>query len=294
MTNITLKPHAIFGLTSGQLLIRLALLVIFALCAYPFFYILSLAVMPYENFISSPVHFGPNGFTLEYFQQIFGSANLQRAFTISVFKTIMGTGLSVVTTVMAGWALSRPGLKYGRLLSALFIVPLYVGGGLIPYFLVIRATGMLNTFWALIIPSMVWPFNFLIARAYFANFPQEIVEAAKVDGASNLMIFKDIVWPTSTPIIATLAVLYGVGHWNDYFWPSFLVQPDLYPITVVLQNLISGNVMASRLGVSGFQSVSPQSFIAAVAAVLIIPVLVAYPLFQRYVVKGILVGSLKG
>ena len=268
------------------------LLVVFFITAYPFFYVLSLSVMPYEEYVKRAIHALPAGFTLLYFQQILGNASLVSAFGVSVAKTLVGTTISVVVTVMAGYALSRPQLRYGKLLTALFIIPIFVGGGLIPTYLNIRNLGLLNTFWALVLPTAVSPFYLLIVRSHFVDYPQELVEAATIDGARPFSVFWRVIWPTSTPIIATMAMLYGVAQWNEYFWPSILVQQNLQPASVLLQNMVTNRSVLLGLGV-GIQ-MAPQSFIAAVAAVLIIPVLVVYPFLQRYVVTGILVGSVKG
>ena len=265
--------------------------VIFIISFYPFFYVFSLAVMPYDEYVRRSVHIGPAGFTLTYFIEILKDPRLLNGFKISILKTVIGTALNVWATTMAGYALSRR-LKFGRFFNLLFLVPMFFSGGLIPYFLVIRGLGLLNTFWVLVIPGLVASFQLFMVRAYFGDYPQEIIEAAKMDGAGQFRIFWHIVWPTSTPIIATIALLYGTGHWNDYFWPSILVSSDLFPATVILQNIVSNRSMLQGLGLG--TQLTPQSFIAAVAAILIIPVLVAYPYLQRYVVKGIMLGSLKG
>jgi putative aldouronate transport system permease protein len=272
--------------------IYLVLMVVFIVSAYPFFYVLFLSVMPYENYVQQAIHALPSGFTTTYYQQILADSRLVNAFTVSIAKTLVGTALNVVVTTMAGYALSRPRLKFGRLLAVLFVAPIFLNAGLIPGYLNIRALGLLNTFWALILPGMVSPFYVLITRTFFQGYPQEIIESATIDGAHQFVIFWRVVWPTSIPIIATLAMLYGVGHWNEYFWPSILVQQNLHPASVVLQNMAQNRSVLQGLG-QGIQ-MAPQSFIAAVAALLIIPVMVVYPFLQRYVVRGILVGSVKG
>jgi putative aldouronate transport system permease protein len=268
------------------------LLAIFLLTFYPFFYTLSLAVMPYENYVRQTVHLFPTGFSLQAYEEILLTPNLARAFANSIIKTVLGTTASVVLTTMAGYALSRKGLKLGRPLIAFFIVPMWFGGGIIAYYLVLRAVGLLNTFWAMIIPGLVGPFTIFLVRAYYREYPQEIIEAAIVDGADNFAVFWKIVWPTSKPIIATMALLIGTGHWNDYFWPSLVVPPEWQPATVILQRLTFNRNLYESLGL-GVRTVH-QSFIAAVASLLIIPVLIAYPFLQRYVIKGIMIGSIKG
>lgn len=285
-------PRRIAPTRWSQALIYVALALIFLVMAYPFFYVISLAVMPYDEYVRQPIHAWPSGFTMSYFREVLRDPRLVQAFQISILKTVVGTILSVIATAMAGYALSRPGLRFGRILSFLFLVPLFVTGGLIPYYLVIRSTGLLNTFWALVIPGVVASFYLFIVRTYFRSYPAEVIEAATIDGAGQFRIFWQIVWPTSTPIIATIAMLYGTAHWNEYYWPSVLVQADLHPATVVLQNITTSRSVLQGLGVG--TQMTPQSFIAAVAAILIIPMLIAYPFVQRFIVKGILLGSVKG
>jgi len=278
--------------TPGQLLIWLVLGLVFLVTAYPFFYVLSLSVMPYDEYVGRAVHAWPAGFTVAYYREILSDARLVRAFEISILKTVVGTALNVVATTMCAYALSRRELRFGRFLSFLFLIPLFVSGGLIPYYLTIRAAGLLNSFWALVLPGLVASFYLFVVRSYFRDYPQEIIEAAVVDGAGHFRIFWQIVWPTSRPIVATIALLYGTAHWNDFYWPSILVQSELHPATVVLQQITTGRSVLQNLGLG--TQLTPQSFVAAVAAILIVPVLVVYPFIQRHLVRGILVGSIKG
>lgn len=281
-------------LSLGNGLIYLVLLLITLVMAYPFFYVFSLSVMPYQKYLEHPVHLAPDGFTLAYYQQIIINPSLARSFGISILKTIVGTALNVITTVAAAWALSRKELPFGRTIAIIIFIPLYVSGGLIPYFLVINSLELINKFWALVIPSFVNPFLLLIARAYFFEFPQEILDAALVDGAGNLRIFRSIIWPTSWPIIATLMTLYGIGHWNDYFWPSILVGSNLHPAIVILQGIVASHSATTALGLQiSDQTGAYQSFISAVTVLLIIPMLIIYPFTQRYIVKGIMLGAVK-
>ncbi len=274
--------------------IWISLTLIFVVMAYPFFYIISLAVMPYERYVRSSLHAWPDGFTLLYFQEVLSDSRIVRAFQVSIAKTVVGTILNVLVTTACAYALSRRELRFGRFLTLLFLVPMFVSGGLIPYYLLIRATGMLNSFWALVIPGLVSSFYFFVVRTYFRDYPQEVIEAAVIDGAGHFRIFWQIIWPTSKPIIATIALLYGTGHWNDYYWPSILVQSDLHTATVVLQNITSNRSVLQNLGLGLGTQLTPQSFTAAVAAVLVIPVLVVYPFVQRHVVRGLMLGSVKG
>jgi len=280
------------GFTVGQVAILCVLTIIFVLTAYPFFNVLFLSTMPYANYMAQSFHLWPSGFTLDYFQQILGAPTLLHGFEISVLKTFIGTTLDVSATLMAAWAISRRQLVFKRTLIIFFAIPLFFGGGIIPYFLVLHTLGLLDTFWVLILPGLVTPFYLFLAMAYFREYPQEVIEAALVDGAGQFTIFQRIVIPTALPIVATLAMLYGLGHWNDYFWPSILVQQDLYPATVLLQNGIAGQLQLQQTGLN--VQLTPESVFAAMAVLLIVPPLLLYPFLQRYIVKGILVGSLKG
>ena len=279
-------------ITVTDIVIVFFLSLVFLLTFYPFFYTLSLAVMPYENYVQQSVHVLPSGFTLQAFKEIFQTPNIARSFVNSILKTGLATSMSVLFTVMAGYAMSRREMKLHRFLMVLFIVPMWFGGGIIAYYLVLRAVGLLNTFWAMVIPGLVGPTGMLLVRAYYHNYPQEVIEAAIVDGAGHLKIFWRIIWPTSKPIIATMGLLIGTGHWNDYFWPSLVVPTEWQPATVVLQRLTTQQNIFQNLGLG--QGTIHQSFIAAVASCLIIPVLVMYPFLQRYIVKGIMIGSIKG
>jgi len=285
-------PASNHRLSLDQILIVLLLLVVLVVTAYPFLYILFVSVMPYANYMSEPFHLLPSGFTLDYYYRILATPALLHGFQISVLKTLVGTTLNVLATLMAAWTLSRAHLPFRRSLILFFAVPLFFSGGIIPFFLVVHALGLLDTFWALILPGLVSPFLVFLAMAYLRDYPQEVVEAALVDGAGQFSIFWRIVVPTAQPIIATLAMLYGLGHWNDYFWPSILVQEDLYPATVVLRNGLSGQLQLQQLGVN--VTLAPQSVFAAMAVLLIVPPLILYPFLQRYVVRGILIGSIKG
>jgi len=278
-------------LTGGDIAIYSFLALVFFASAYPIFYVLSLAVMPYEDYLRHAIHAWPSGFTLTYFREIFRDRLLLNGFKMSLLKTVVGTSLSVVFTAMTAYALSRRQLRLGRPLSVLFLIPMFVSGGLIPYYLAIRATGLMNTFWALVIPGLVGPFTMFVMRAYFAAFPEEIIEAATIDGAGAFGVFWRVVWPTSTPIIATMALLIGTDHWMEFFWPALLVGPELQPATVVLQSIMSTRSVIQGLGLG--VRLTPESFIAAVATTLILPILAVYPFLQRFVVRGIMLGSIK-
>ena len=280
------------GTVLGDVLIYGTLLVLTLVSVYPFFYVLFMSVMPYERFITSPVHLLPDGFTLQYFQQVLADPNIPRAYMMSILRTVVGTTLSTVATMLAGYGLSRPRLKWGNLLSRLFLFPMFFGVGIIPYYLTLNAYGITNTFWVLVLPGMMSAMWFFVTKAAMTNYPQEILEAATIDGAGPLRVVARIVWPTTLPTVATLALMYAMGHWNEYFMTRIIVKSDLWTAPVYLYGLINTKITLQGLGVG--VRLEPQSYISAVAAALIIPILLIYPLMQRYVISGLTAGAVKG
>ncbi|AEF82912.1 carbohydrate ABC transporter permease [Leadbettera azotonutricia] len=277
----------------GFLFIHGTLLIAIILTAYPLFYVLLLAVMPYKNFVQTTIHFLPNGFTTIYFKQIFSDANLPSGFIVSIFRTAVGTILSVVFTMMAAYALSSKRLRLSRALSIFFLIPMFFSAGIIPFYLTVNAFKLTNTFWSMIFPNICMPMWFFVARANLSSYPQEILEAAHIDGAGQLRIFWRIVWPTNTPIIATIAMMYGVFHWNEYFYTRILVHKNLWTAPVHLYNLIQQQRLLSSLGIGAVMT-EPLCYQAAVSACLILPILIVYPFLQRFIVSGLTAGSVKG
>lgn len=280
------------GTVVGDIIIHVLLLALAIISFYPLFYVLFISVMPYDRFVSSPVHLLPDGFTLEYFKQVTRDPNLPRAFMVSIARTIAGTTLSTVATMMAGYGLSRKGLKFGGFLSLLFLIPMYFNPGLIPTYIVINSYGITNTFWVLILPGMISTMWFFVTKSAMSNYPYEIIEACQIDGAGQWRIFWQVVWPTNLSTVATLALMYAMGHWNEYFMTRILVKSDLWTAPVYLYGMISTKNALQGLGV-GIR-LEPQSYISAVASLLIIPILLVYPLMQRYVISGLTAGAVKG
>lgn len=280
------------GTVFGDILIHVFLGLLAIVSLYPFFYVLFMSVMPYERFITNPVHLLPDGFTLQYYNQVLADPNIPRAYMMSILRTAVGTTLATVTTMLAGYALSRKNLKLGSMLSVLFLIPMYFGVGIIPYYLTLNAYKIVNTFWVLVIPGMVSAMWFFVTKATMSNYPQEIIEACVIDGAGQWRLFWRIIWPTNLPTVATLALMYGMGHWNEYFMTRIVVKSDMWTAPVYLYGMINSKITLQGLGLG--VRLEPQSYISAVAALLIIPILLVYPLMQRYVISGLTAGAVKG
>jgi putative aldouronate transport system permease protein len=264
---------------------------VFIVTAYPFLYVLFLAVMPYDQYLANSVHLLPSGFTLDYLLTLARTPGLAEAYGVSIVRTIAGTVLGVSVTLATAYALSHPRFRFARPLRLLFLIPLFFFPGIVPFWMVIRSVGLLHSPLALVLPFVVSPLWFFIARAYFVGFPSEILDSASVDGAGHFRTFLQIVVPISKPLVATLAMLYATFFWSEFFWARVLVRQDLWPATVYLQNAISGREVLQGLG-AGVR-LADVSLIAAMAALLIVPVLVVYPFLQRYVLSGLAVGAVK-
>jgi len=193
---------------------------------------------------------------------------------------------------MAAYAVSDNGLRHQRFLAYFFLIPMFFSPGIIPYYLTIFKVGIMNTFWALVLPGMVLPMWFFVARACFKSFPMEILEAARIDGAGHFQTFWRVVVPCNKPIISTLFMMYGVSHWNEYFMTRLVVQRNLWTAPVQLYNMMAEQQLMLGLGLG--VRINLQSYLSAVTACLIIPVFVIYPFLQRFIISGLTSGSVKG
>jgi len=282
-------------LTFVYIFLAIALLIVL----YPILYVLSASFSSPSAVTSGQVWLFPVDFTLHGYQVMLGDPQIITGYANSLYYTLFGTLISVLLTVTVAYPLSRPKL-YGRgLLMFLITFTMIFSGGLIPTYLVVRQLGMINTRWALLIPGAVAAFQVIIARTFFqANIPDELAEAAELDGCSGLNFLWKIVIPLSGPIIAVLALMYAVGQWNAYFDALiYLKSPELQPLQLVLRSILILN--QSTIGSIDAATMLKRRELAdllkyVVVVVGSLPVLVLYPFVQRYFVKGMLIGSIKG
>ncbi|RAV21422.1 carbohydrate ABC transporter permease [Paenibacillus contaminans] len=265
---------------------------------FPLYYVFIMSITPIAEVLrNGGFVIWPGEMTLEAYKYIFSSDRIPNALKITIIVTLLGTFLNLMVTMFLAYPLSKRFLPGRNFVLIGIVFTMLFSGGLIPLYLVVSATGLLNTIWALIIPGLVSSFNMLIMKTYFENLPGEIEEAAKVDGCSDIQTLFKIVLPLSMPIIATLGLFYGVNHWNAYFSGiMYLTDRALMPIQVVLRNMIVTPNVSSELGVniSELQQLPPETIKMATVVVAIIPILIVYPLLQKYFVKGMLLGSIKG
>src|SRR5215213_1732864 len=279
--------------------VYLILTIVLLIVLYPLVYIISSSFSSPLAVSSGRVWLWPVDFSLRGYQVTLGNPQIITGYANSLFYAFFGTLISVTLTVLLAYPLSRKTF-YGRNILMVFLVfTMLFSGGLIPTYLVVKNLGLLNTRWALLIPQAIAVWQVIITRTFFqANIPEELVEASQLDGCSDLRFLWSVVLPLSEPIIAVLVLMYAVSQWNSYFDALiYLKSPELYPLQLVLRSILilntttSGSMEASAM-VERQQLADLLKYSLIVVASL--PVLIIYPFVQRYFVKGMLIGAVKG
>lgn len=279
-------------------LVALMLLVCF-ITLYPVWYTVVLSFNESSDTMLGGIYWWPRKFSLESYKAVFMDHSILQAFNVTVWKTIIGTVTNVLFTAMVAYAFSKKFIMGRKVYLMLGTITMFFGGGLIPYFILIKNIGLYDKFLVYIIPAMFNFYNLLIFMSFFRELPAALEESAKIDGANDFRVFAQIVIPLSMPVLATIALFTGVGQWNDYFTGvMYINNPDLQPIQTFLYRIIasasaSKSVVSMPAGISGGQ-VNSQSVKLATMVVTTAPIICVYPFLQRYFVKGVMVGSVKG
>ncbi|WP_163580290.1 carbohydrate ABC transporter permease [Gracilibacillus saliphilus] len=238
----------------------------------------------------------PTEFSLQAYKYIFSTDTIFRALGVSVIVTVGGTLWSMFFSTLTAYGLSRRDLVGRRVINFLIVFTLLFNGGMIPTFLVVQQTGLLDSLWALIVPVTINAFNMIILRSFFLNLPQGLEESAKIDGANDFSILFRIVIPISLPAIATISLFYAVTYWNTYMHAIlYLADADKWPVQVLLRQIV---VLASGMNydAESYTDVPPPEVTVKMATIVVatVPVLLVYPFLQKYFAKGALLGSVKG
>jgi len=277
---------------------------------YPLFNALAISFNHAEDTARGGVGLWPRQFSTESYQSILTNPLIWNAYFITIMRTLIGTVTALFCTGILAYGLAHSNLVGRRVYSLICLIPMYFVGGLIPTFLMIRSMGMFNSFAVYIVPSLIGLFNIILMRTFFQSLPESLEESAQLDGANYLTIFFKIIVPISTPIIATIALFVGVFHWNDWFVGNvYITRPELRPMMNVLLNIINEAAFAERMAALAGQGAAIGAAIAAEARgrpvnqrsvtmatmfVTIVPVIIVYPFLQRFFIKGMMVGSIKG
>lgn len=265
---------------------------------YPIWYVLVNAFNDGTDAMRGGIYWIPRVFSVDSFKTVFQTSGIMTAMGITVLKTLIGTVIHVFFTAMVAYALSRRELIGRKVYMLIGTVTMFFGGGLIPYFLLIRDLHLFDSFWVYIIPAMFSFWDLIIFLTFFREIPDGLEEAAKLDGANDFKIFYKVIIPVSMPVIATIALFHGVYQWNDYFTGViFINNPDLQPIQTYLYRIVaqsSSNQMISAMPAGVAQTVTSQSLKLATMIVTTAPIVFVYPFLQKYFVKGFMIGSIKG
>jgi putative aldouronate transport system permease protein len=282
-----------------DILITAIMVLICFITLYPVWYTVVISFNDSNDALRGGIYWWPRKFTLQSYVTVFQDKSIIKAFNVTIWRTLIGTVTNVFFTAMVAYALSKQYIMGRKVYMILGTVTMFFGGGLIPYFILIKNIGLYDNFLVYIIPALFNFYNLLIFMAFFRELPAGLEESAKLDGANDFTIFVRLVIPLSTPVLATIALFTGVYHWNDYFTAvMYTNNQDLQPIQTFLYRIVasasaSKAVVALPAGVSA-QQVSSNSVRLATMVVTTAPIICVYPFLQRYFVKGMMIGSIKG
>lgn len=269
---------------------------------YPFLNVLAISLNDATDSVRGGIYLWPRQFTLENYKTIFLYNHLFVAFRVSVLRTVIGTVLGVFCASMLAYTISRTDFVARRLVSTMFAVTMYVSGGMIPVYMLIRNLHLMNTFWVYILPGLVSAWNVFVIRSYMDGLPPSLQESAKLDGANDFVIFYKIIFPLCLPVIATIALFIAVGQWNSWF-DTFLYNSRREELTTLQYELmkILVNTQFSSASSTAWRSadselttrVSPEAIRMAITIIATVPILLVYPFLQKYFVKGLTLGAVK-
>ncbi|MBQ1890391.1 MAG: carbohydrate ABC transporter permease, partial [Selenomonas sp.] len=270
---------------------------------YPFWYVLVASLNTGRDFMRGGVWLYPREFTLENYKLAFQDKQIFQSLQISVFTTVTCVLVGLFFTALVAYAMSVKTLPGRQFFNFFWYFTTIFGGGMIPYYMVLRTLGLTKSIWLYILPSIYSFYNFILLRTNFTSIPYELRESAQIDGASDMRIFVQIYLPIAKPILATIALFIGVGRWNDWFTGMLYIKnPALIPIQTMLKNIQdnieflkqNAEVAGTPDGLQLLNSLPDQNLRMACTVIVIVPILCAYPFFQRYFVQGLTVGSVKG
>lgn len=288
------------GSRIADLLICMICFLFMILCIYPFYYVIIYSISD-PNQAASGLVLLPKGFSLETFKGIFMLNDIPGAFLISVARSLIGTVFTIAGSSFFAYLVTNQKMFARRFLYRFVILTMYLNAGLIPWYMTMKAYGLRNSFWLYVVPGIVTAYYVILIKTYMEQLPKELEESAKIDGAGIFTIFARIIFPLSKPIIATIAVYAIVGQWNAWTDNYFLVtDAKLQTLQMVLYNYLNQanrfqNMSSAALdSAAAVSMITPTSVKMCITVIVVIPIMCVYPFLQRYFVKGIMMGAVKG
>jgi putative aldouronate transport system permease protein len=273
--------------------------IVMLIIIYPLYFIVIASFSDPSAVSAGQVWVYPVGFTLDGYRALLANGSIWSGYRNTILYAIAGTFISLAVNIPAAYVLSRRDLMFRRPLTIFFLVTMFFSGGLIPTFLTVQEFGLYNTFWVMVLPFSVSVYNIIVARTFFqSSIPGELREAAEIEGCGNLRFFFTIIIPLSKAIIAVLALWSMVGHWNSYFTALiYLRDRSLYPLQLILRNILVSNQMQSAMGTGEAAQVALRTAsLIRYAAIIVstVPIMCIYPFVQKYFNQGVMIGAIKG
>lgn len=273
--------------------------IITVIVVYPMYFIIIASISNPTDVSAGNVTFYPIGITLKGYKELIKYDSIWVGYRNTILYTIAGTLMNLIVNITAAYSLSRKDLVGRKLIMGYFLVPMFFGGGLIPTYMVIKNFNLLDNFWVLVLPFSVITYYIIVARTFFTNsLPEDIWEAAQIDGCGNLRFFFQMVLPLSKAVIAVIALWSAVGHWNAYFNALLYIRKsDLQPLQIILRNILISNQTLNQMG-SGTAAVEARKLADLMKYAIIVvssaPIMCLYPFVQKYFNQGVMIGALKG
>lgn len=282
----------LFGLVNGLFLVLVAMV-----CFLPIWYALNSSILPFKAYLKDPTHLLPLGFTLDSYRDALRDASVWRSFANGLLVMLGTVILALCTTITSAYTLTRKQLPGRRILVCIFLIPMFFGGGLIPTYLVWKQLHLLNSLWGLMLAGCLNGYWMLILKATMDGLPESLEESARIDGAHDFQVVWYIMIPLCKATLACIALMVGVGTWNEFFWAQIvMVDPSKYTFMVYLRQLFTRISILQGTGAASAVGGVPTATITfqmAIVCIGVMPIVIIYPLVQRYFVKGIMMGAIK-
>jgi len=288
------------GYNAADVVMYAILTLLALIMVFPFYNVLLISLAPYQNVAGGQLYLFPQGWDFQNYKIIFSDAKLLNAFGVSGFNTAFGSVLAMLVTTCAGYAFSKKSMPGRTWLLTLFVVTMYFGGGLIPWYLLLKDLRFIDNILVMTVPACLSVYNMILMKNYFGTVPESLPESARIDGANEFRIMTQIVIPVSAPIMATISLFYAVGFWNEWWSAMIFIQQknNLTPLQLLLRKIVIestldlGNDMANSFKTAN-KAVYKVGLQMATVAVATLPVLLVYPFVQKYFAQGIMLGAIK-
>ena len=300
-----MKINKLKGKSRGDIILDIivyaTLALVFVVTFYPFWNIFIISINDANDTIRGGLYFWPRVFTMDSYRAVLSDTAIINSIYVTVARTVIGTVISLLFTTMVAYSLSKRELVGRKFFNTLFIFTMYFGGGLIPFYMVLKSLNLIDSFWVYIFPGMIGVFNLILIRTYIEGLPQEMEESALIDGANEIIVFIKIILPLCKPVLATVTLFVAVGHWNSWFDSYvFTYNPKLVTLQAALVKILNqyqtGGMQSTAELFASSQKRSPvssDSIRMATTMVATLPIVFIYPFLQRYFVKGIMIGAVK-